>query len=565
MLKKLLAFLFSVFFLFALSQSSVWAQDIKIQSITLHSEKTTLKAKEPMLILKTVFPEDVADPRIAFSSSNPDVATVSEYGVVTGVSDGTAAITATAMDGSGVSASCGITVKTIIANSFSFIQDNITMTGGSVYRIQYTLNPEDSVLETLDWSSSNESVATVDHYGVVSGIKKGNATITATNTATGQKQSCRVTVNRGPLPPLSELGDPEFHFDERIFQRYTEDPNHKNTARIMFTGDIMCLSSQQSAAKTGSTFDFNKSFQLVKGLFEDADFVIGNLETTISYSNPYTCEVKERGGNPHNNSPSTFLDALRYAGMDAVVSANNHACDSGAAGIQETLDLLDTYRIAHTGTFRASWQKHALQVKINGIQVAFLAYSELFNHKDSSLTQQQREGMLSPYSKEAVVKDVQEAKANGAEFVIAYNHWGTENTHNVTSSQGNHAQEMADAGVDLIIGSHPHVLQKADMIQAKDGRKVLVIYSMGNFISSMGSTDNNDSIVLDVSLKKENGKVILDSAGYYPCKVIGSYKGASYCVVPVSTTYNGGDASSSLQSAQNRIANIMGNDIRLRK
>ena len=107
------------------------------------------------------------------------------------------------------------------------------------------------------------------------------------------------------------------------------------------------------------------------------------------------------------------------------------------------------------------------------------------------------------------------------------------------------------------------MLQQTDRIQAEDGREVLIVYSMGNFVSSMGSTDNNDTIVLDIQLTKENGEVTLSSAGYYPCKVISRYKNDAYCIVPVSTAYNGGDTSSSLQSAQKRIEKIMGDAIEL--
>ena len=119
-----------------------------------------------------------------------------------------------------------------------------------------------------------------------------------------------------------------------------------------------------------------------------------------------------------------FLDAVRYVGYDAVVTANNHCCDSGVVGLEETLGLLDDYHIMHTGTNNAIWLKKALQVKINGIQVAFLAYSELFNHKDGSFTEEEKEAMLNPYSAEAVQQDIQEERENGAEFVIVYDHWG---------------------------------------------------------------------------------------------------------------------------------------------
>lgn len=153
-------------------------------------------------------------------------------------------------------------------------------------------------------------------------------------------------------------------------------------------------------------------------------------------------------------------------------------------------------------------------------------------------------------------------KAAGAEFIIAYMHWGTENTHTINAKQKQQAQEVADAGVDLIAGSHPHCLQSAETLTATDGREVFCIYSLGNFVSSMGRTINNDTIILNATLKREGEKVVLADTGYIGCRVIGSYDGGNYVVVPNREGLNGGIRTSALDASAQRIAEVMGDSLR---
>ena len=168
---------------------------------------------------------------------------------------------------------------------------------------------------------------------------------------------------------------------------------------------------------------------------------------------------------------------------------------------------------------------------------------------------------LNPYSLDTVKRDVAAAKAAGAEFIVAYNHWGVESTHKLTSDQKSHAKEMADAGVDVIAGSHPHCLQEAAWIDAADGRRVLCVYSMGNFVSSMGDVIHNDTIILKLDLQRQQDGVKLASAGYLGARVHSSYQNGRHVIVPVSSDLNGGASSSTLKSAQSRINGVMGDAI----
>lgn len=449
-------------------------------------------------------------------------------------------------------------------SEMSFWYPQVTLTVGEQQALRLVIQPiYADIHNDITWESSNERVVTVSQYGVVSGLSRGSAIITArTANSNTMETSCTVTVARDPYAPLEEITPARYTqaWEHGILQRTLE--NRTDAATLMLTGDLMCLSSQQGAARAGGTFNFNSSFSLVKDVFAQADFVVGNLETMLSCSSPYTSERKEIGGNPHCNAPSTFADALRYAGFDAVVTANNHCCDAGPNGIYETLQLLDKYGLAHTGTFDNAYARRFLLADVNGIRVAILSYTGHFNNKQGKLSEMERTIMLNEFSEERVQADVADARAAGAEFVIAYQHWGTENIHSVNSRQIAQAQMMADAGVDLIAGSHPHCLQRAEYLTAQDGRQVLCVYSLGNFVSGMPRTINNDTIILQIELERTtDGTITLAAAGYIPCRVFPSLNAGHHVIVPVDEALNGGLSNNILASAQDRIEIVMGDQL----
>ncbi|MDD5935555.1 MAG: CapA family protein [Clostridiales bacterium] len=334
-----------------------------------------------------------------------------------------------------------------------------------------------------------------------------------------------------------------------------------SSAILMFTGDLMCLGGQQNAAYQKGKFNFNNSFSYVQPIFSNADLVIGNLETLISESNPYTYQEKTVDGNPNCNAMESYLDALVKAGVTTVVTANNHSFDGGTIGIIETLEKLEEKKIAHIGTFTENKQQQYLICEVNGIKIAILSYTELINARNT-LPAKKVNQLISCYSKKKIEKDVKAAKKDGAEFIIAYNHWGTENTHEITKNQQQHAKEMAEAGVDLILGSHPHCLQKAEYIATSDGRNVLCMYSMGNFVSSMAKEINNDTIALEVVLHKNKYGVYTGSIGYYPMMVFGSYQKKSHVVMPI-LKQNGVDKKYEKKfcQAKERIQKVIGTEI----
>ena len=309
---------------------------------------------------------------------------------------------------------------------------------------------------------------------------------------------------------------------------------------LMFTGDLMCQPSQQTAAFNGRTYNFEPTFKYVKNIFDNADFVVGNLETLISKSLPLSKDMQRLQSKPFLNGPEAYLDALEYAGFDAFIMANNHGCDGGELGITETLDALDEREIPHTGLFRNSTEKRYLILEQNGIKVGILSYATYFNKKEKFISEGKRESMINRTTQAKINADVKALKAEGADFIIAYNHCGTEYSQEPAARQETYGIMFAIAGVNYIIGSHPHVLQPFDLIRYND-LKVPYIYSMGNFASSMIDPITKETIVLSLTLKKtESGEVVIADQEYYPCYILDEYEGNPFVIMPEDERYNDG-------------------------
>ena len=309
---------------------------------------------------------------------------------------------------------------------------------------------------------------------------------------------------------------------------------------LMFTGDLMCQPSQQTAAFNGKTYNFEPTFKYVKNIFDNADFVVGNLETLISKSLPLSKDMQRLQSKPFLNGPEAYLDALEYAGFDAFIMANNHGCDGGELGITETLDALDEREIPHTGLFRNSTEKRYLILEQNGIKVGILSYATYFNKKEKFISEGKRESMINRTTQAKINADVKALKAEGADFIIAYNHCGTEYSQEPAARQETYGIMFAIAGVNYIIGSHPHVLQPFDLIRYND-LKVPYIYSMGNFASSMIDPITKETIVLSLTLKKtESGEVVIADQEYYPCYILDEYEGNPFVIMPEDERYNDG-------------------------
>lgn len=173
--------------------------NVQVGSISLNETSQTLIVGETFQLTATVAPADASDPTLTWTSSNVAVATVSATGLVTAVSAGSATITAKANDGSGVSASCTITVQepVVLVTSVTLSETSATLIVGDTFQLEATVSPEDATDTSLTWTSSKPSVATVDANGLVTAVAEGKVTITAkANDGSGKKATCTITVEK---------------------------------------------------------------------------------------------------------------------------------------------------------------------------------------------------------------------------------------------------------------------------------------------------------------------------------------------------------------------------------
>ena len=265
-------------------------------------------------------------------------------------------------------------------------------------------------------------------------------------------------------------------------------------ARLLFAGDVMAHLPQVTAAhRNGCSgrYDFSRQFEYVKPLFAAADRVIVNLETTLSPDGPYT-------GYPAFRTPDELAYALRDAGVDMAVLANNHCCDRGKHGIRSTLAALDNVGIRHTGAFIDTLRHgadHPLRFEVDGIRFALFSYTYGTNGLPvpAGATVNRIDTVM-------MARDLAAVDRTETDCVVVCMHWGTEYERRPNRGQRMLAAFLRRHGADLIVGSHPHVIQpyECDSTHA-------VFYSLGNFVSNQRRRYCDGGLLAGVEVIKRVG------------------------------------------------------------
>ncbi len=281
----------------------------------------------------------------------------------------------------------------------------------------------------------------------------------------------------------------------------------KNTMSLLFIGDVMGHGPQiRSAYDTKTkTYDYDTVFSYLRNIMSEPDFTIANLEVTLAgpiYK-----------GYPQFSSPDALAEAGRNAGIDLFVTANNHCVDRRLQGLNRTIDVLDTLHILHTGTFKNKEARDTTNLIIlekDSIKVGILNYTYGTN------------GI--PVPKPAVVNlidtavmhtDIDSCKKDSLDKLIIVLHFGTEYQSHPNKAQTDLVSFLFDKGADIIIGSHPHVIQKMIYLPGNDSIKEhFVAYSLGNFVSNQRKTKTDGGVMSRIVLKKENGKTFIDTSNY---------------------------------------------------
>ena len=278
-------------------------------------------------------------------------------------------------------------------------------------------------------------------------------------------------------------------------------------ADLVFVGDAMQHQAQLDAARKGKDYDYTGYFDDIKPFVSVADYAVVNLETPVS-TPPYS-------GYPCFNAPPAFLDALADAGFDLFLTANNHTLDRGARGLRKTIEELDVRRLAHTGTFAndsARAESVPMIVNVNDFKIGFLNYTYGTNGISP------RDGVVVDYiDRPAIRRDVENSRKAGAELICVCVHWGDEYKLLPNASQRYLADFLEAIGVDMIIGGHPHVIQPMELRPNKyyPDKNILLVYSLGNFVSNMKTADTRGGALAHVKLfRGDDKKPMVQSAVY---------------------------------------------------
>ena len=289
------------------------------------------------------------------------------------------------------------------------------------------------------------------------------------------------------------------------------------TARIRAAGDLMMHQKQLDIALTESgEYDFMPQYALTKAALSDADCTIANLETTIGlYSDqPYS-------GYPRFNGPESLLYAIKDAGVDFLTLANNHILDRYFDGMVTTVDNVEAFGFGFTGAYRTPEEAAAPVIyDVNGIKLGMLAYTAHTNGMESFSNSAATEYGVDYLAKADFGADVQALRDAGADVVIAMPHWGTEYVRKPDADVRRTAEKMVAAGVDVILGSHPHMVQPIEWLTvATDGgeRTALVAWSLGNFVSNMKIQYTDSGIILDFTIEENpDGTFSITDVRYVP-------------------------------------------------
>lgn len=287
------------------------------------------------------------------------------------------------------------------------------------------------------------------------------------------------------------------------------------TFTITAIGDILCHNTQFLDAYQEATddYDFSYVFEDINRYIKTSDIAIGSLETSFA--------GKERGYSnyPTFNSPDELAYNLKKLGLDVLSTAGNHCLDMGFDGLSRTIDVLNDADISHLGTYKTQEDRDKILFKyVKGVKIAFVNYTYGTN---GIAIPSDKNFCVNLINKDLIKQDIESAKSQDADLIVACMHWGTEYRTTANPEQEELTDFLFQNGVDIILGNHPHVLEPMEKrtITLEDGTQKdgFVIYALGNFICDQNAENTRNSIILNVKVTKNvDGKITIDSANYIP-------------------------------------------------
>lgn len=314
-----------------------------------------------------------------------------------------------------------------------------------------------------------------------------------------------------------------------IYSVFNDEPETYN-ASILAAGDVMVHGPQLNAQFdiSNKTYSFDNNFTYVKKYIEKADYSLANLETTLAGN-----DVTPYSSYPLFNSPDELADALKNAGFDLLSTINNHSFDKGDLGVSRTLSVLKEKGFDTVGTRENIDDDDFLIKNINNIKVGITSYSygdvkndnKYLNGIKVSEDFEDKMNIFDANDVDSAFNTISTTldKLEDTDIQIVVLHWGVEYTRDEINFQKELAQKLCDYGVDIIIGSHPHVVQPVETIKSSDGEtETVVIYSLGNYISNqrrenVGAYSEDGLMVnIDITKKSNEDKAIVKKVNCIP-------------------------------------------------
>ncbi len=298
-------------------------------------------------------------------------------------------------------------------------------------------------------------------------------------------------------PAVTIIQEPEKVIENKPLVNYFPPAKDSiNEITINLVGDLMCHKPQTTNAEVSpGVYDFKPSFEYIKPYLQDADITIGNLETTFAGTGrPYA-------GYPAFNSPDAYCAALKDAGFDFLVTANNHSMDTQEDGLLRTIDVIKKNNLGYAGTYLNQRDHDSIRiVDIKGFKLAILNYTYGTN---GSYPSGQHKYMLNVIDSAGITDAVKAAKQKGCDMVLVFYHMGLENITEPTQAQKDAVRFALDAGAHLVIGAHPHVIGPTQVVYSKAiNDTAFVAYSLGNFLSNQYWRYTDAGVILKLTVQK---------------------------------------------------------------
>nr|WP_281277618.1 CapA family protein [Leptospira idonii] len=298
-------------------------------------------------------------------------------------------------------------------------------------------------------------------------------------------------------------------------------------------GDIMCHSSQITSYWNPKTKEYSadKSFEHIKSSLQGYDLVLGNLETTIPVNQ------QDYSGYPRFGAPPALVKGLANSGFHILSTANNHSADKGSSAIDHTISTVFKEGLIPIGTYSSPEDyenRRNLFLEKNGIKIAIYNYTYSTN------------GIKVPGNKivrlldeKLIQADIEFAKSQNSDFIIVWYHFGTEYGAEPDQNQKKWAEFALNSGADLVLGGHPHVVQRYEKLYRPEGdifpQEQLIVYSLGNFLSAQKEpfTDGGIIFYFDLILEEKKRKRIANVS--YEAVWVNP---ETYAVVPIEKYFN---------------------------